>query len=320
MTHNDNIDTIIKEIRNYGGLSRKREIPRLLDIFSSLSGGINLYPNDDAAVIRDGDGYLLLATDGINPDLADEAPFFSGWSSVVVGSNDIYAMGGRPLCMTNVIESRSSSDMDEMAMGIKKACELLNLSLVGGHHHPSSKRNSLSVFTVGMASRILSGANVSSGQDLILVVDIRGKIGHPSILSWDSHSSKESARLLEDLEVLPKLAEGGWSGACKDVSNAGILGTMAILLESSGVGGEIYLDDVRFPEEFELKEWLKVFPSFGFILTADEADSEGVCLAFKKRGIDANIIGKVSGDKSVRLHFGGETGVLFDWEVDGIVR
>lgn len=49
---------------------------------------------DDCAAIADGDGYLLLAAEGLLPQFLASDPWFAGWSAVMVNVSDIYAMGG----------------------------------------------------------------------------------------------------------------------------------------------------------------------------------------------------------------------------------
>ena len=47
--------------------------------------------------------YLLLAADGIMPQLLINEPYAAGKAAVMVSVNDIYSMGGRPIAMVNVL-------------------------------------------------------------------------------------------------------------------------------------------------------------------------------------------------------------------------
>ncbi|MGD8563003.1 MAG: AIR synthase related protein, partial [Desulfarculaceae bacterium] len=90
---------IVEITRNYAGLTRKGPIAEVFhDLVLEGVKGPQL-PNygDDAAVIPQDDGYLLLATDGIMTGLLVNEPYAAGKASVMVTVNDIYAMGGRPL-------------------------------------------------------------------------------------------------------------------------------------------------------------------------------------------------------------------------------
>src|SRR4028118_1942159 len=56
---------------------------------------------DDCAAIPDGDGYLLLAAEGMLPLFVETEPWFTGWSAVMVNVSDIYAMGGCPIAVVD---------------------------------------------------------------------------------------------------------------------------------------------------------------------------------------------------------------------------
>src|SRR3972149_5846620 len=99
----------------------------------------------------------------------------------------------------------------------------------------------------------------------------------------------------------------------------GILGTIAILLESSGVGGDIYLDDIPKPQELEMVDWLKTFLSFGFVLSADLKEAGEILRIFEEKGIAASIIGEVRKNKVVDLVWGKEREVLFDFNKEAII-
>jgi len=56
--------------------------------------------------------------------------------------------------------------------------------------------------------------------------------------------------------------------AAKDVSMAGIVGTLAMLAEASGCGAELDVARVPRPSGVAMGDWLTCFPGFG-MLTAD---------------------------------------------------
>ncbi|MEO0888370.1 MAG: AIR synthase related protein, partial [Cyanobacteria bacterium J06648_10] len=76
---------------------------------------------DDCAAIPDGDGYLLLASEGIWPQLVDEDPWFAGWCAVMVNISDIAAMGGYPVAMVDALWSKSLEDSRELWAGMQAA-------------------------------------------------------------------------------------------------------------------------------------------------------------------------------------------------------
>jgi len=102
------------------------------------------------------------------------------------------------------------------------------------------------------------------------------------------------------------------------VSNAGILGTVSIMMENSGKGAVIELASIPKPAEIELPDWLICFQSFGFVLSVNPKNSEKVITLFREREITAAIIGKVTEEPTVKLKNGPESKALFDFRNDKI--
>jgi selenophosphate synthetase-related protein len=109
--------------------------------------------------------------------------------------------------------------------------------MVGGHLNPDAGETSLSVAILGTAQRLLQCTNAREGQKIVLAVDLKGIDGQcKSVESWDANSGKTSAYIVERLEILPSLAAAEICQTAKDVSNGGILGTLALLCECSRKG------------------------------------------------------------------------------------
>jgi hypothetical protein len=317
-----NLDQIVNRIRNYEGLLRKQPIENVFDKLVLHGQAGPQLPNygDDAAVIPWKDGFLLLAADGIMTRLLINEPYAAGKASVMVTVNDIYSMGGRPLAMVNVLASGDENHRAQVVEGIKKGCEKLKVPMVGGHLHPDAPKNSpsLAVAILGYANKLLRSHLAKVGDDLILAVDLKGDKGCQSVVSWDANSGKTPEELLHRLEVLPIIAERELAKAAKDVSNAGILGTLSIMIENSGKGAIIELDSIPKPAEIELPDWLVCFQSFGFVLSVSPRHSETVIDLFQEREITAAIIGKVTEQPTVILKNGPESKPLFDLKKDKI--
>jgi len=316
------LDPIVESVRNYVGLIRKRPIKDVVEKLSATQMYGNALPNfgDDAAVIPFKDEYLLFATDGMMTGLIINEPYAAGKASVMVTVNDIYSMGGRPIGMVNVLASGDEKQRSLIVEGIKKGCQKLQVPMLGGHLHPDPEIQtpSLSVAILGVAKKTLRSHGAVEGDDLILAVDLTGKRGCRSVTSWDANSGKTPDELLHRLEALPLIAEQGLSCAAKDISNAGILGTVSIFLENSGKGGTINLDKIPKPDTIDLIDWLHCFQSFGFVLAVNPENSGKVLDLFTERNIDADIIGKVTLADQVIIENNEVTKVLFDFKTDQI--
>jgi selenophosphate synthetase-related protein len=317
-----NLPEVVKNTREYLGLVRKQPIAEVYDklILHGVTGPQLPNYGDDAAVIPFKDEYLLLAADGMMTKLLQNEPYAAGKASVMVTVNDIYSMGGRPIAMVNVLASGEKTHRSKVIDGIQKGCEKLNVPMVGGHLHPDAPLDtpSLSVAILGRAKKLLRSHLAEPGDDLLFAADLSGQVGCASVTSWDANSGKTTEELLYRLEALPLIAEREWACACKDVSNAGLLGTLSIMMENSGRGALIDLAAIPCPAPLELSQWLLSFQSFGFILSAQPEFSARIIDLFHERGIDAAVVGKVLDGHTVTVTNGSESQVLFDFERDQI--
>jgi len=316
------LSILVERIKNYPGLLRKQPIEA---VFEKLVAGTpygSQLPNfgDDAAVIPWGDGFLLLAADGIMPQLLMREPYAAGKASVMVTVNDIYSMGGRPIALVNVLSHGEEEGRALVVEGIRHGCEKLRVPMVGGHLHPdpSIAVPSLAVAILGWAHRVLRSHLARAGDNLILAVDLEGQRGCHSVVSWDANSGKTTEALLFRLETMPLIAERGLACTAKDISNAGILGTLSIMMENSGKGAVVNLTAIPAPAGLEWFDWLVCFQSFSFILAAAPAQTEDVLTIFRERNLSAEVIGQVTSERKVVIAAGGDHQVLFDFEKEKI--
>jgi uncharacterized protein len=316
---------LIENVKKYPGLTRKLPIQEVYhQLILNQSIGLQ-WPSygDDAAVIPWGEGYLLLAADGIMPQLLQAEPYAAGKSAVMACVNDIYSMGGRPLAMVNVLAYKEDEKRSQVVEGIKKGCQKLGVPMVGGHLHPDAPFPALSVAILGTARKLLRSHLAETGDDLILAVDLEGQRGCRSVISWDANSGKSSEALLNRLGVLPTIAEQGLAQAAKDISNGGILGTLAIMMENSRKGAVIDLPSIPKPAKMEDLDWLLAFQSYSFILSVPIKNRVRVCSLFEARNICAAVIGKVTSTQKVILAEENRQETLFDFskeKITGISR
>jgi len=310
---------IVDEIKNYPGITRKKDIGRVVKILSSMDGDVSSqvvtdFGEDTAAIAHD-DHYLLLAAEGMWPQFVKTEPYAAGKAAVMASVNDIYAMGGRPLALVNVLSASRDEDYTLIMEGVRKGCEKFRVPMVGGHVNPDAKETSLSVSILGTARKLLKSTNAKAGQKIVLAVDLDGSDGQcKSVISWDANSGKTSSYVIERLDILRHIAEEGICQTAKDVSNGGILGTISLLCECSRKGGVVNLDAIPSPPGVRLLDWLKAFLSYGFILCVDDSCLAACIDAFHKKGMDAGVIGEVIEENKMILQFKGARETLFDFD------
>jgi thiamine-monophosphate kinase len=114
---------------------------------------------DDAAVVDIGNGKsMLISTDlmveGIHFDLVYTPLAHLGYKSVIINLSDICAMNAKPshITVSIAISNKYSVEaLEELYKGIKLACELYEVDLIGGDTTSSPKGMTISVTAVGFA-------------------------------------------------------------------------------------------------------------------------------------------------------------------------
>ena len=309
---------LIDNIKTYEGLTRKKGIQHVKRLEKTLNMGKSLSGyGDDAAVLPWGEEYLLLASDGIWSRLGSD-PFWVGYCSVLVNVNDIYAMGGTPVAMVNVL-SAQKEEIILIMQGIETACEKFCVPMVGGHVHPDTAdaHTSVAVSILGRAQKVMTSFDAHPGEKVVLALDLEGR-QYKDFLNWDSTSMKSSEEALYRLEALTVIGQRGLATSCKDISNPGTLGSVGMLLETSKVGARIDIEKIKVPAPVELTTFLKMYPGYGFVLTVKDANMNEVTKIFEDRHISVNTIGEITQERKMILYYRDETGTLFDFEKETI--
>ncbi|MHC1686164.1 MAG: methanogenesis marker 2 protein [Methanothrix sp.] len=311
-----NLQSLVAELHGFAGITRKKQIGGILQFFPIESERIIASFGEDAAVIDDGDEVMLLAADGIWSRLMEADPEWSGYCSVLVNVHDIAAMGGWPVAMVDVLSADDQEVAEKVLRGMKKAIEKFNVPIIGGHLHPDTPYSALDVAILGKAKKdaVILSSTARAGEVVIAAADMDGA-AHPKFaINFDSTSFKDRKTLLTQLGAMQELGEAGLVKAGKDISNPGLLGTLAMLLETSGVGAVVDMEAIPIPGNLDLTSWLKMYPGMGFVVTAKPDNAEKVLAIFQKRGLTAAVIGQVTAERQLVIRSGKETAVLFDFE------
>ncbi|MGG6430402.1 sll0787 family AIR synthase-like protein [Acetobacter ghanensis] len=308
------LNHMLHSLRTGRALAAKQDIAQVAAIFGQNATKV-MRLGDDCAAIPDGDGYLLLASEGFQDSFVRAMPWFAGYCGVMVNVGDIAAMGGRPVAVVDALWSDTYEAAASILTGLHDGARTYGVPVVGGHTNMRSTHNSLSVAILGRARHLLTSFDAQPGEVLIVAIDLRGRWHDPHPF-WDASSAlcgtEAAVRLRGDLELLPCIAEDGLSRAAKDISMAGLLGTALMLAECSGVGMTITLDDIPRPAEAPMERWLSAFPSYGYLLTTRPEDAEAVMARFHGRGIAAAVIGQCNSTRRVDVAWADEMETFWD--------
>jgi len=220
-------------------------------------------------------------------------------------------MGAEPLALVDTIVA-SEAVARRVLEGLRHASELYRVPVVGGHLTIHDGPPALSAFGLGRATAggVLSVRNAAPGQSLLLAGCIEGTMrpDFPFFGSFDARAGE----LAGDVRTLAAVAESGAAVAAKDVSMAGILGSLGMLLEPGRLGVTVDLDALPRPDGVALVDWLGCFPCLAFLLCSPPEREKDCIAAFHERGLVAEVIGTLDDSGLLRIETGGEVATVLD--------
>lgn len=306
------------ELRASEVFRNKRCIGPVAEAFAGLARSFGIANGDDAAAIPDGpggqDGHLLLAAEGIVAGMVRDDPYLAGRCAVLANVNDIYAMGGRPLAMVDVIGTPDGWSAAEIARGMRDNALRYRVPIVGGHMLRTQGDASVALAILGRAKRLITSFDARAGDLLMLVTRTNGRwLGDLGF--WNCTLPEDDAALPAHLDLLPQAAEAGLVAAGKDVSMAGLAGTAVMLAEGSRCGADLDLDAVLaagLPPDAGLDAWLLAFMSYGFLLAVAPDRRAAVERHFAAPGLALSRVGVMRPEPRVTLSSRGGSALLWD--------
>ncbi|MGH9002222.1 MAG: AIR synthase-related protein, partial [Acidimicrobiia bacterium] len=136
----------------------------------------------------------------------------------------------------------------------------------------------------------------------------------PFFASFDARGT----RLGGDVRTLATVAGSGAAMAAKDVSMAGLLGSLAMLLECRRLGVTVDLDALPRPAWVGLPAWVVSFPCFAFLLCVPPGREDDCARPFRERGLEAAVVGTVDDSGLLRARLGPETATVIDLTTEAV--
>jgi selenophosphate synthetase-related protein len=309
------LDDLAEHLRRLPGVLAKADIGLVAETLGA--GDWYAGPGDDGAVLPAGDGHVVVGGEAILPAFVAADPYGAGVAAVLANVNDLAAMGARPVALLDTIVGTEAVSR-EVLRGMSWAGRLYDVPVVGGHLTRTEGTPALSAFGIGRAERVLSARNAAAGQELVIGCCVEGtmRTDFPFFPSFD----ERGARLAGDVRLLAELATAGIAVAAKDVSMAGLVGSLAMLLEPNRLGVSVDLAALPVPAGVALADWLSCFPCYAFLLTCPPPQVAACVEAFAARGLTAAALGVVDGTGRVRLGRGDETADVFDLHRAGVTN
>jgi selenophosphate synthetase-related protein len=194
-------------------------------------------------------------------------------------------MGAVPVGLLDALGARNASFAARVLSGLRRASAAYGVPVLGGH----TQLGVPAALAVTALGRLPSGAAGAAGpagpagavpggggcpgHEVRLTVDLGGAWrGGYTGRQWDSTSYRSPAELQAMVRCLAD-GPGDQAGAArpaaaKDVSMAGIAGTLGMLAEASGCGALLDVASVPRPADATMGDWLTCFPGFGMLTAA----------------------------------------------------
>jgi hypothetical protein len=303
-------DDLIKKLRNFEGLTRKSALGEILNILKEEA-------YDDAGFFDVGEFKVVVSCDGIVESFVKSNPFLAGYYSVLVNVNDVVAKGARPIGFINIISSSSSEVRRKLAEGIRDGLSKYKLKLLKGHMHPDTSYDCVDAAAIGIAKNVLPSTAAKVGDSLIIAVDLVGKFRAKGWLkTFDTTTMKPSQEVLNRLNSVIEIAERGLAHAARDISGPGIMGTLAMLCESSQIGSKVDLGSIPKPADVKLEDWLTTYPGIGFIISTNQPIE---CMELLRRHkLATAIIGEIIKGKEIWLFYNKQRALFLDLKRESI--
>ncbi|MFC0215362.1 selenide, water dikinase SelD [Paenibacillus chartarius] len=225
---------------------------------------VGLDTSDDAGVYKLTDDMALVQTVDFFTPIVDD-PYSFGQVAAANALSDVYAMGGKPLTVLNIvafpIKTLDKAILAEILRGAADKVKEAGATLVGGHSIDDNEpKFGMAVTGIVHPDRVKPNAGAKAGDKLILTKPIGVGILTTSIKK-DQLTADEVARVTKVMATLNKTSAevmerfGDAVHGCTDVTGFGLLGHASELAKGSSVGIRIRRSDVPvLPRVRELAE------------------------------------------------------------------
>lgn len=223
---------------------------------------VGLETSDDAGVYQLTDELALVQTLDFFTPIVDD-PYWFGQIAAANAISDVFAMGGKPITVLNIvgfpISKLDPSILTEILRGAADKVAEAGAVLVGGHSidDPEPKFG-LAVTGTVHPDRVLTNASAKPGDVLILTKPIGVGI-QTTAIKRDALSAEQTELVMNVMATLNKYAAEVMASfpvnACTDVTGFGLMGHALEMAEGSQVGIRIYQNEVPvLPGTRELAE------------------------------------------------------------------
>ncbi len=279
----------------------------------------------DAAVVKAGDGrVLIIAEDPVftAPGLPLEV---FGWAVVHIGASDVAVMGVAPQFMTYSLllpPGTDESTISTIARSVSEAAKELGISIVGGHTgiYPGISApmvGGVTVFAFAEDASYVTPACARPGDDLILTKGAAVETAAALSMAAKGSTLRDCPASLVDqacdrwreMTVVKDALVAKRSGevhAMHDATEGGVLGGIWEMAECSGVGVEVDEMRIILPPTSEMVcdrfsiDPLRCISEGSLLIACAPSSSERIVEGLEREGIPASVIGQFVQERGTR--------------------
>jgi phosphoribosylformylglycinamidine synthase len=279
-------------------------------------------PGGDAAVVRvHGTNKALAITTDVTPRYCKADPFEGAKQAVAEAWRNLTAVGATPLAVTDNLNFGNPERPETMGEivgaidGIGEACRALSFPVVSGNCSLYNETNGEPILptpTIGGVGLIRDVARMASvafkraGDIILLIGETKGHLGQ-SLYLREIEGCEEGAAPPVDLaaekrngDFVRRLIEKGRIDTVHDISDGGLLVTLAEMAMPAGIGAELSPND-RAAIPFLFGE-----DQARYLVAAPSDEAERIVADATKAGVPAARLGRTGG---ADLVVGGENRV-----------
>ena len=188
---------------------------------------------------------VIACVDAIVPAMVERDPEWAGWCGMLVTAHDLAAMGAEPTGALDTVGGRDTAHVEAILRGVKAGADAFGLPVLGGHTH-------LGVPARAVRDRLRPHRPSRRGERRTPrrpAARVRGPHRrlaprlHGPPVGLDLRPHPRRARV-----DARRRAQGPAPNAAKDVSMAGLVGTIGMLAEASGTGATIDVAAIPRPD------------------------------------------------------------------------
>ena len=288
-------------------------------------------PGENAGVVDIGDGWACVFKIESHNHPSYVEPHAGAATGVGGILRDIFTMGARPLASLNSLRFGPLDDAHQrylvrgVVSGIADYGNCFGCATVGGElsFHPRYRGNILvNAMNVGIVRKdevFLANAS-GPGNPVIYAGSKTGRDGiHGASLLASSEFSEETTDMRPTVQVGDPFTEKLLCEAClevmktgavvgiQDMGAAGLTCSSFEMASRAGTGIELFLERVPQREEgISAYELLLSESQERMLLVAEAGREEEVLQVFRKWDLDAHVVGRVTDDGFMRIHYKGE--------------